>query len=249
MIKTIILHHLLDTNDLPAAERWFYRYHVPEVLRNRPLSYLSFRAVPPPAGAENYGYFNYKVHENISVGEGETSLGLAAMTPEVVPLKVVMVNLPPTPTEDFMGRETSLEEKTILRWLVAFKYPEGVSVEEGDDWYLNVHAKEVMRQPGLTRFFSYKVLASREFGKAGAPSFLHPRSSMLAGWHRVSELWYEDGNGWTRSVIDSPPEYTAPPWAKHGRYPFLEPGIDFVSTFILERPSDDWLRQVAPFYV
>ena len=98
MIKTIILHHLLDTNDLPAAERWFYRYHIPEVLRNRPLSYLSFRAVPPPAGAQDYGYFNYKVHENISTGDQEASLGLAAMTPEVVPLKVVMVNLPPTPT-------------------------------------------------------------------------------------------------------------------------------------------------------
>jgi hypothetical protein len=249
MIKTVIFHHLLEMNDLPAAERWFYRYHVPEVLRNRPLSYVSFRAVPPPPGAENYGYFNYKVHENISTGEGEKPLGLAAMTPEVVPLKVVMVNLPATPTEDFMGRETSIEEKTVLRWLIAFKYPEGVSAEEGDDWYLNVHSKEVMCQPGLTRFFSYKVLASREFGKAGAPSFLHPRSSMLTGWQRVSEQWYEDGKGWAESVITSPPRYTTPPWATHGRYPFLEPGVDFISTFILERPSDDWLKQVAPFYL
>ena len=71
MIKTIILHHLLDMNDLPAAERWFYRYHVPEVLRNRPVSYVSYRAVPPPPGAEAYGYFNYKVHEHVSVGEHE----------------------------------------------------------------------------------------------------------------------------------------------------------------------------------
>ena len=36
MVKTIIIHHLPDMNDLPAAERWFYRYHVPEVLRNQP---------------------------------------------------------------------------------------------------------------------------------------------------------------------------------------------------------------------
>lgn len=249
MIKTVILHHLLDMNDLPAAERWFYRYHVPEVLRNRPLSYVSFRAVPPPPGAESYGYFNYKMHENISAGEEELPLGLTTMTREVVPLKVVMLNLPPTPTEDFMGRQTSVEEKTILRWLIAFKYPEGVSTEEGDDWYLNVHAPEVMRQPGLTRFFSYKVRASRGFGAAGTPSFLHPQTSVLTGWSRVSEQWYEDGHGWTGSVIESPPEYTAPPWATYKRYPFLEPGVDFVSTFILERPSDDWLRQAAPFYL
>ena len=68
MIKTIILHHLLDMNDLPAAERWFYRYHIPEVLRNRPVSYLSYRAVPPPPGAEAFGCFNYKIHENLQAG-------------------------------------------------------------------------------------------------------------------------------------------------------------------------------------
>ena len=55
MIRTIMFHHLLDMNDLPAAERWFYRYHIPEVLRSRPVSYLSYRAVPAPPGAEAYG--------------------------------------------------------------------------------------------------------------------------------------------------------------------------------------------------
>ena len=104
MIKTIIIHHLLDMNDLPAAERWFYRYHIPEVLRNQPVSYVSYRAVPPPPGAEDFGYCNYKVHENLNRGEGEKPLGLLTMTKEVVPLKVIMVNVPAAPTEDFMGR-------------------------------------------------------------------------------------------------------------------------------------------------
>lgn len=96
---------------------------------------------------------------------------------------------------------------------------------------------------------SYKVLAWRRFGQGGRPSFLHPQSSMLAGWHRVSEQWYENSDGWARSVLRTPPQYTAPPWATHDRCPFPEPGIDFISTFILERPTDDWLRQVFPFYV
>ena len=148
MIKTIIIHHLPDMNDLPAAERWFYRYHIPEVLRNQPVSYVSFRAVPPPPGAEEFGYCNYKVHENLNRGEGEKPLGLLTMTKEVVPLKVIMVNVPAGPTEDFLGRGASFEEKTILRWLVAIRYPRGVSVEEGDDWYLNVHAKEVHAAAG-----------------------------------------------------------------------------------------------------
>jgi hypothetical protein len=249
MIKTVILHHLLDMNDLPAAERWFYRYHVPEVLRNRPVSYVGYRAVPPPPGAEAYGYFNYKVHEHVSAGEEDRPSGLTGMTREVVPLKVIMVNVPASPTEDFKGKETSIDEKTILRWVIVFKYPEGVSLEDGEDWYLNVHANEVMQQPGLTRFFSYRTLPPRAGLQGGVPAFLHPQSSMSADWHRVSEQWYENADGWVDSIVASPPSYTRPPWATYERYPFLEPGVDFASTFILERPSDDWVRDVRPFYI
>ena len=139
MVKTFVLHHLPDTDDLPAAERWFYRFHIPEVLRNRPLSYVSYRALPAPDGAEDYGYFNYKVHENLAPGDEEPPLGLLAMTHEVVPLDVIMVT--------------------------------------------------------------------------------------------------------------DPPGYTPPPWATRATYPFLAPRAEFVSTFLLERPSDDWLRDVRPFYL
>jgi hypothetical protein len=249
VIKTIILHHLLDMNDLPAAERWFYRYHIPEVLRNHPVSYLSFRAVPPPPGAEDFGYLNYKVHENLNRGEGERPLGHLSMSKEVVPLRVIMVNVPAMPTEDFLGREASFDERTILRWLTVFRYPQGVSLGEGDDWYLNTHAREVMQQPGLTRFFSYRVIAPPVVMDKVVPAFLHPQSMVSSDWHRVSELWYENANGWADSVITRPPQYTRPPWATHERYPFFEPRVDFASTFILERPTDDWLRTVPPAYV
>ena len=249
MIKSIIFHHLLDMNDLPAAERWFYRYHIPEVMRNRPVSYLSFRAVPPPPGAEDYGYFNYKIHENVMLGDQEASLALLSMTPEVAPLRVIMVNVPVAPTDDFLGRGSSLDDRTILRWVTVFRYPPGVGIEEGDDWYVNVHAPEVMRQQGLTRFFSYKVIPSPVSVRRGSSTFLHPRSEVSSDWHRVSEQWYENANGWVDSVITSPPAYTAPPWAAYHRYPFFEPGVDFASTLILERPTDDWLRALPPAYV
>jgi len=249
MIKTIIFHHLLDMNDLPAAERWFYRHHIPEVMRNRPVSYVSYRAVPAPPGTEAYGYFNYKIHENVSQGEGETPLALIAMTPEVVPLRVIMVNVPAAPTEDFMGREHWMDEKTILRWVTVFRYPEGVSAEEGDDWYVSVHAPEVMRQPGLTRFFSYRVIPSPVAVRKGVSRFLHPQSQVSSDWHRVCEQWYENSNGWVKSIIALPPAYTKPAWATYDAYPFFEPGVDFASTFILERPTDDWLRVLPPAYV
>ena len=249
MIRTIIFHHLLDMNDLPAAERWFYRYHIPEVLRGRPLSYVSYRAVPPPSGAEAYGLFNYKIHENVHADEGETKMALVSMTPEVVPLRVIMVNVPVAPTEDFLGAGLSLDDKTILRWVTVHRYPEGVSPEKGDDWFINVHAPCVMRQPGLIRFFSYRVLPSQVPVRKGASKFLHPQSEVSSNWHRVSELWYENSNGWAESVLASPPDYSKPAWGTYDSYPFLEPGVDFASMFILERPTDDWVREITPAYL
>jgi hypothetical protein len=58
----------------------------------------------------------------------------------------------------------------------------------------------------------------------------------------VSELWYENGSAWRKAVVASTRQYTEPPWAKYGKYPFLEPGVDFVSTFLLERPECDFLK-------
>ena len=50
-------------------------------------------------------------------------------------------------------------------------------------------------------------------------------------------------------MVEEPPEYTAPEWAtddffKDGNaaYPFFTPGVDFASTFLLERPADEFLR-------
>jgi hypothetical protein len=59
---------------------------------------------------------------------------------------------------------------------------------------------------------------------------------------RVSELWYENGTAWRRAIEESSVKYTKPAWAKYGKYPFLEPGVDFVSIFLLERPDMDFLR-------
>ena len=171
-------------------------------------------------------------------------------TAEVVPLKVIMVNVPVSPTEDFMGRGNSLDKKTVLRWVIALRYPEGVSVEEGDHWYVNVHAKEVMQQPGLTRFFSYRIIPSknRDAPEAWGPSCI-PNHPLTANWHRISEQWYENSNGWVDSIIKNPPKYTKPGWAKYDKYPFLEPDVDFGSTFILERPTSDWMKEIPPFYI
>ncbi|MCC7196502.1 MAG: hypothetical protein IT356_13190, partial [Gemmatimonadaceae bacterium] len=85
--------------------------------------------------------------------------------------------------------------------------------------------------------------------KPGARRFTHPDTRLFMGWNRIAEQWYESPNAWRRAVIESPPAYTRPRWASHDAYPFLEPGEHFASTFILERPTDDYLRAMPPCYV
>jgi hypothetical protein len=123
-----------------------------------------------------------------------------------------------------------------------FKYPEGVTREEGDPWFLETHVPELLRQKGLWRFFSYQVVQEKISLPGAWPEGHHPpRESIMPRWDRVCELWYENFADWHESVLVSPPAHTAPPWASHPRFPFLKPGVDFVSTFIPERPSDEFL--------
>lgn len=252
MSKLLIIHKLNDENDRPALERWFHRYHVPEVMTQSPwtVKYLLYRVVPAPPGGKNFGYYNYRVHENWvldnSLRRGEK--GLLSMTPQPGACDAIVINMPAEPTEDFLGGSSCYDDCTILRWVCAFRYPEHVSVEEGEEWYLRTHVPEVMKQPGLKRFFSTKAYQSEGSILPQSDDFVEHDTLFSQKWHRVSELWYENNNGWVDSIINNPPLYTPPRWATYNTYPFMIPGLEFISTFILERPDIDYTREYKPLY-
>lgn len=246
MIKSIVVHDI-PLNNIPAMERWYFRDHAAEIVRRygpwltRHESYLP---VFPPEEARAYGFYNWRVTEGWWREIPETGpRGTFAFTVPPVWPKVATCFVPAQPTEDFMGADFQAWEKNVLRWYVLFKYPDGVNSEEGEDWFLNTHVKEVMQQPGLYRFFSYRVIQEPiSLPGVWAPGKTPPPETVLASWDRVCELWYETFDDWRQSVIDSPPDYTKPSWASYDKYPFLEPFADFVSSFILERPNDEFLR-------
>ena len=252
MSKLLIVHKLNDENDRPSLERWFQRYHVPEVLTQNPwtVKYVLYRVVPAPPGGEDYGYYNYRVHENWvpdkSLRRG--TKGLLSMTRQPGECDAIVVNMPAEPTEDFMGGKSSIDDHTILRWVTAFRYPDHITVEEGEDWYLNTHVPEVMKQPGLTRFFSTKAYISNKNPLPQGEDFKEHEELFFKQWHRVSEMWYENNNGWVDSVINNPPQYTKPEWANQDTYPFLIPGSEFISTFILEIPDHDFIKESKQLY-
>lgn len=253
-MKSYLLLNIRSMNDLPLMERWLLKEHAAETLSvNGPLldRYVSYRAVPAPDDAEAYGYYNWRMTEHwwrapphdgqfrgqdtsfsetwpegyipiLGLPDGKTRSPDWRGTPSGVHPPAMMF-LPRRATEDFKGKGLTIDDGTVLRWVMAIKYPAGVSTDEGDDWYIKSHAPEACNQIGLKRFFSYKVI--------------EPRTSQFV---RVSELWYENANAWHKSIVEAPPRYTTPPWSKYDRYPFLEPFVDFISTFILEAPTNDF---------
>jgi hypothetical protein len=255
MIRSYLLVNITSIDDyLPEMERWLYKDHAPDTMSQlAPIldRYVTYRAVPEPKGAAEFCVYNWRMTEHWwrespfrkgQMGHGSAlseiwcdnynkACGLpeteAARTEKWKARAPAFIFVDPRPPQDFKGSGLRLLDGNIIRWVTVFKYPQGVPVKEGDDWYINVHAKEVVEQPGLKRFFSFNAVEP---------------SSMVGPFIRVSELWYENGTAWRKAVVESKVKYTKPAWAKYGKYPFLEPGADFVSIFLLEKPECDFLR-------
>jgi hypothetical protein len=148
--------------------------------------------------------------------------------------KRVVTMVPGLPSETFLDKATDWEKATAIRWIVAMRYPDNVSAEDGEKWFLNVHAKEAIQQPGLMKFVSYRTI-DQGAGQAGPVK--------MARWDRINEYWYENFAAWRKAVIETPPHYTAPSWG--GKYPFVE----VESTFIPYVHYVDFLRQKNGYVV
>lgn len=255
MNKTIIIHHLNDLDNLPKMERWFVRDHCPEVLAQAPwlTRYVMYRTVPPAKGMESMGYMNYRVHVNMAIDKSfrRNLRGLLCATQEPVEnaMTVAVANVPAEPTEDFCGQQLGHYDTSFIRFLYFFSYPERVDKKEGEDWFLNVHAPEVCKLPGVLRFFSSKSY-DEKFPPLPMPegmdnlSFvdLAKDNLLFHSWDRVCEIWFENNSAWTEAFVENGDKLTAPGWATTNAYPFVVPGKDFICTSILERPDQDMLK-------
>jgi hypothetical protein len=233
-------------------ERWYYRDHAPEIVRRYGPWLARFECYLPvhaPADAQAYGFYNWRMTEGWwrELPEAGTDDDMCFTPPKVWP-RVAAAFVRPQPTEHFLTCDFLPLESVCLRWLILLSYPDGVSSEEAEDWFLRVHAPEVASQPGLVRFFSHKVLENvgNVPGRWRADA-MAPESKVKTRWDRVMELWYETFEDWRRAVVTHPPAYTRPAWATHDAYPFLRPYEELASTFILERPNDDFLRDLRGY--
>jgi hypothetical protein len=143
-----------------------------------------------------------------------------------------------TPTEDFFGRGgteptlggVNMDAPRFCRWIVMISYPDGVSYEEGEKWYVEVHGPELAKQlPGLVHFVSH-----------GIPDELKPLYKAAPRYKRVSELWFQHYDGWREALLDTPLQLTPPPWAPDAES--LEEYYEMVTGFVGIWPDIDFLH-------
>ncbi len=94
----------------------------------------------------------------------------------------------------------------MIRWLFLLRYPDGVSVEDGERWYLGTHTQEAKHMKGLCRYVTWKLEPPPE-GMPGRPV------EVLKRWARLTEVCFIDWDAWKAAVIDHPLSFTPAPWA------------------------------------
>lgn len=120
----------------------------------------------------------------------------------------------------------------MIRWISMIKYPEGVPVTEGDDWYLRRHTQEAkqMAGHGLVGYKTWRALSPRFDGRTQT-------RAELVSFARLSELWFPDWEAF-RSAMAAPIEFSPAPYGA--------PGFESEQVFVAEEPEFDLLRD-TPF--
>lgn len=118
----------------------------------------------------------------------------------------------------------------MIRWVFFLKYPEGVSFEEGERWYLGTHTQEAKTLRGLRRYVTWRTEPAKK-----APVW--STVERLNQFDRVTELWFDDWESWHEAAIVNPPKYTPAPYGDRG---FL-----FEALLVDEQPDENFLGEAG----
>src|SRR5262245_11977256 len=107
------------------------------------------------------------------------------------------------------------------------RYPENVSLEDGEEWYLSVHTQEARQMLGLLRYISCKAVKD---------------SPIRTPWAPMTGLWFKDYEAFRKANFESSNKYMEPAWAKPNQR-----WLEVVSSFIGYEPEVDFLRERPRF--
>lgn len=114
----------------------------------------------------------------------------------------------------------------MLRWVFFLRFPDGVSKEDGERWYLGTHTQEAKHLLGLRRYVSWRAEKA-----AIAPPWTTVERLNL--WDRVTELAFDDWESWYEATVAKVPKYTPPSYGSRG--------FKAETIFLQDEPEHDFL--------
>lgn len=129
--------------------------------------------------------------------------------------------------EDFKGAQRTVEDGPNYRWQFVMRYPEGVSVEEGDKWFYEEVVPKFQAMPEVVRMLSSKVIQNVN----GCP------------FHRAVEMWFANPSAWYTAAVEKAKDIKKPEWAKYDQFPYLKPKFEISSLFLTDIAESDNFTQ------
>lgn len=124
--------------------------------------------------------------------------------------------------EDIKGKARTIEDGFNYRWQFLVRYPDEISVEEGELWLHQVLDK-FAEMPEVTR-----ILTSRVYQDINDCKF-----------HRCVEMWFDGPNEWYKACVTNMADMPKPDWAQQDKFPFLKPMFYFTSIMVPDIPYSD----------
>jgi hypothetical protein len=129
--------------------------------------------------------------------------------------------------EDFKGSNRTVEDGPNYRWQFVMKYPEGVSLEEGDKWFHEEVVPKFQAMPEVLRILSSKVIQNVN----GCP------------FQRAVEMWFNNPSSWHKAAVENAKEIKKPEWATSDAFPYLKAKFEFASLFLTDIAESDNFSQ------
>jgi hypothetical protein len=261
MIRNVYLMNLKALDALPRWERWYWRHHAPEVVRNMGpwlRRYESWRAIPDRNDLSAIGYYNYRWTElwfedfeatdrplTLSWYEGqdidsETPLedpyhgGWTGRFDGLHPIAQSWV--PALPEIRIDNHIAAAEMPPVFRWIGLLRFPEGAKV--GDRWFTQEVVPGLARTEGVQRIRTSRTLEVPE----DILRNLSRQEPQQFAWQRFFEIEFSSFKPFIEAITLMFHWNAARGMHAHG----IEPYRDLVSTITLERP--DWtLHDVKPY--
>lgn len=125
--------------------------------------------------------------------------------------------------EDIKGRGRTIEDGPNYRWQFVMRYPDGVSLEEGDKWFYEELIPKFKLMPEVNRILTSKII----------------QDVNSCPFQRVVEMWFDSQSAWHKCAVENAKSIKKPAWAKCDKFPYLKPKYEFTSIFLSDIPRCD----------